>query len=202
MLPLLGAALFTTNASAQLVTSPRELTGLKLDDLAALAIECGWSAEHVTDDDDDALLIVEINQRKLVLHPHACDRNGHCGGLYVFALIPSQASSQTVNDFNVHFNPARATIREGQVVLDRYIIGDFGVARGTLSIELQVQAGLIDDWWDFTRDRQANAMQVSFNPLLPEQGTTKLPLPLMEELDLKAPLLEVLELGNGPRPQE
>lgn len=185
-------------AAAQLVSEPRKLIGINFNDLEALAVESGWDTERITQD-GDSVLVVNIKGRRVVMWPRACDSEGRCGGLYIFSLIPSQASSALTNGFNVQYNPARATLRDGQVVLDRYIIGDFGVTRGGLSIELQVQAQLIDDWWDYAKAHKIRGTAVSFNPLLEELPPVTAVTSHFEDLKFAAPLLDQIASGNGPR---
>ena len=186
-------------ASAQMVSEPRELIGFNFEDLETLAADAGWGS-YRADDGTSEVLVITIDGRKLVLWPRACSSEGRCGGLYVFALVPFQASSALTNAFNVKFNPARATIRDGQVVLDRYLIGDFGVVRGSLWIDLQAQAKMIDDWWEFAEDNRVRATAVSFNPLLaekwPENETVS---SHFDEIKLSPALLDQVAAGNGPR---
>ncbi|MEM9234303.1 MAG: hypothetical protein AAGA69_08705 [Pseudomonadota bacterium] len=198
LLTSLLALTLTGQAAAQLVSDPRRLTGLSFDELESLASESGWSTERISQN-NDTVLVVDIKGRKVVLWPRACDGAGRCGGLYIFSLIPAQASSTLTNGFNVQYNPARATLRDGQVVLDRYLIGDFGITRGGLSIELQVQAKLIDDWWTYARAHKVKGTAVSFRPLLEELPKLTTVTSHLDELDLPAPLLDQIASGNGPR---
>ena len=187
-------------ASAQLVSNPRQLMGFGFDDLERFAEDAGWTSYRVNEEESE-VLVLTVRERRLVLWPRACDSRDICRGLYIFALIPSQASSAKTNAFNVEYNPARATIRDGQVVLDRYLIGDFGVSRGTLSIELQVQAELIDDWWAFTQTNKASATAVAYDPLLENYATETPSLDMhFDSLDLSPSLLDKIAAGNGPRP--
>lgn len=185
-------------AAAQLVSEPRKLIGLSYDEIEAVAEDSGWPVERVTEG-GDTVLVVTIGGRRVVMWPRACDSDDRCGGLYIFSLIPSQSSSALTNGFNVQYNPARATLRDGQVVLDRYVIGDFGITRGSLSIELQVQAKLIDDWWAYSKAHKIRGTAVAFEPLFEELPELPTASSHFDELSLEAGLLDRIASGNGPR---
>lgn len=195
---LFSAVAFLGLARAQLVENPRVLMGFDLDSLEGLAVESGWGTERVTEG-DDTLLVITVGGRHLALWPRACDSEGRCGGLYVFSLIPSRSTTALTNGFNVQYNPARATLRNGQVVLDRYLTGDFGVTRGGLSIELQLQAKLIDDWWAYAKANQVATTAVSFSPLIKELPPVTAVSHHLDELSLTDTLLDQIASGNGPR---
>lgn len=153
-------------AATQLTPEPRRLMTFAMADLEALARDQGWLAERYTDPQGIEVLLIAVSGRRLALWPRACDEMGRCGGLYAFAVLPVGASSIVTNAFNARFPPARATVREGRVILDRYVVGDFGVARGSLAIDLQLLARLIDDFHAFHAGNGAT-WNAGFDPLLP-----------------------------------
>lgn len=181
------------------VSNPTALADFKIPNLQALTSEMGWQSNVVTEGGQQ-VLIVSINSRQVALWPVACNpQTGACAGLYCFALIPDRTSAAVANDFNVAFNPARATIRDGQVVLDRYIIGDYGVARGSLVIDLAVQADLINQWWNFKQSQSVSA-QVAFAPILEAPKDVHKAAAGTTHLDRLAPsdtLLDQISAGNG-----
>jgi hypothetical protein len=141
------------------VSNPAGLTDLQLGSLAQVIRDAGLPVEQIEFGNSTGLGVT-INNRKVALFPTACDTK--CNGLYILAPIPDQASAAQANGFNIRYNPARATIRDGALVLDRYIIADYGMTRGGLIIELLVQADMINLWWDY---KQSGPTEVSFAPL-------------------------------------
>lgn len=174
LLLALAALAFATPAMAQGPTLPQagEVTDFSMDSLLGLVHDAGWKARPFEEDNGLRGIGVTIGSRELVLVPTACNDAGSCKGLYTYALIPDNPGAVDLNRFNLAYNPARATSQGGALVLDNYLIGDYGVVRGTLAVHLLVQADLIGAWWKFRQgDTQIDlSKSVAFAPLVPAPG--------------------------------
>lgn len=147
------------------------------DALSALAQDAGWNPRSFQNDDGTQGVAATISGRELVMIPTACDQRGTCKGLYTYALIPDDPEVIDLNSFNLAFNPARATTQDGILVLDNYLVGDYGVVRGSLAVHLKVQADLITAWWEFRQNmtspgHSSTAQTVSFQPFTPLPSPT------------------------------
>lgn len=137
-------------ASAQMLSDRQTVIPITFEALETFLDDAGWRYERRIASGED-VIVAEIEKRTIILWPRACNQDGVCAGLLSFAVIGDLASAKEVNRFNNRFHAARATLREGRVIMDSYTYADFGVVRGSLLIELAVLAGLVDDWWDFAK---------------------------------------------------
>lgn len=141
-----------------------------VDSLVQLIKDAGWKPRPFREDDGTRGVGVTIGTRELVMLPTNCDQWGQCKGLYTYALIPDDPGAADLNNFNLRYNPARATAQNGVLVLDNYIIGDYGIVRGSLAVHLLVQADLISAWWNFRDSKDGSSSfsnSVSFSPISP-----------------------------------
>ncbi len=193
------AALFgLSSAKAQPpVSNPSGLISFNANALQALVQEAGWTA-RIEQNNGRPAIIATVEGRTLVLNPTACGTNGQCGGLLTFAVLPDQASLETVNQFNVRYNPIRATIRGGRVVLDRYTIADFGAARGSVVVDLAVHASMINEWWKFRGQGGQGGLSnaISFSPLIDPQETHNKQVSILQDVPLSLSLFEKLAEKN------
>ncbi|MEM9421111.1 MAG: YbjN domain-containing protein [Pseudomonadota bacterium] len=201
---LIGASLsMVSGAAAQQppVSNPSGVMKFNPGALQALVQEAGWQAK-IEPNNGSPVVVASVNGRTLVLSPTACDATGACAGLLTFAILPDQASLSTVNQFNVRYNPIRATVREGRIVLDRYMIGDYGAARGSLIVDLAVHASMVDAWWTFRDQGNKGGLSnaISFRPLVSKKKGHSVEVSLMQDAPISLSLFERLSFGNSALP--
>ncbi|MEM9234304.1 MAG: hypothetical protein AAGA69_08710 [Pseudomonadota bacterium] len=167
LLALTAFVMMLPAARAQELPGAEEVMTFSTEEIMALIDDAGWKARPFTEEDGLTGVGVTIGSRELVLIPTACVQGGACKGLYIYALLPDNPGAADLNTFNLNFNPARATAQGGMLVLDDYIVGDYGVVRGSLAVRMLVQADLIGAWWEFRSGDKAVDFSntVSFDPI-------------------------------------
>lgn len=182
LLAVLALSLFTPAYAKSDLPGADEVMSFSLDELVTLIKDAGWQAEPFNEDGLTGVTLT-IGTRQLALVPTACVSSGNCKGLYTYALIPDNPGAADLNKFNLSHNPARAITQNGTLVLDNYIVGDYGVVRGSLAVHLLVQASLIDAWWQF-RQGDKNEIDLSKSVAFSPLGEPALPLG-MAGIDIK-----------------
>ncbi|WOI52133.1 YbjN domain-containing protein [Parvularcula sp. LCG005] len=161
---LSGAAL--GGAMAQPVSRPTEmLPSVSFTHIEPVLREAGFQT-LIQEANGQKVMYVQANNRRLQLFQRACSSETQCAGLWMFAFMTSSASLDQINQFNMGSKPARATLINGKVALDRYLIADYGTARGSFVINAAVFVSMIDQWFEF--EKQTGAVAVSFEPLFGE----------------------------------
>jgi hypothetical protein len=151
-------------AAAQAISRPTELVpSVAFEDITPVLAELGWQT-NVRAVNGQQLMEVRTPNAILVFRRRACTSEASCAGLWMFAFMDDQESLGVINEFNQSSKPARATIVNNKVVLDRYLIADYGITRGSLMVNVVTFASMVDVWRNFTRQR--GAVAVSFEPLL------------------------------------
>lgn len=159
---LLGAASLVMPSQAQTLKDRQTVIPITLDSLQAMLDEAGWPNQQTKTAGED-IIVAKFDGKTIVLWPQACSDLGVCSGLLSFASLGDTANTAQVNQFNNRHHAARASLRNGHVILDSYTYADFGVVRGSLLIELAVLAKLVDDWWIY--DRQMAEARSTFQPI-------------------------------------
>ena len=174
------------SASAQeIVSNPRGIVpSVSLSDVAPVLEEMGAQVEIGSGENAGAML-VRYQGRVLIFRERACRSAGVCYGLQMVAKITASTDFNTVNQFNTGSPPTRAVLVGGDLFLDRYLIADFGITRGSLAVNVAVFTKGIDKWFEMTR-----ATAVSFeDPARPAH----------EDFAYANMLLRTFEESNEPK---
>ena len=99
----------------------------------------------------EEFMFVRLNGRFLRLKSRVCSNGvSGCAGLWITAFINGETpDTQMINAFNTGSPPTRATLQGGSVILDRYLIADYGITRGSLAVNFSVAVGGINAWFEF-----------------------------------------------------
>ncbi len=164
-----GAFAAVSAAQAQdIVANPTGVVpNLALSNIQPVLQEAGFGAQ-VQVIQGEQMLRVTYNDFVMYMSARACRADGNCAGLWMLAPLNDSASMTTINSFNQNSKPARATVVGTQVLLDRYLIADYGITRGSFLVNTAVMFGMIEQWFEFKASAQAQ--RVSFTPLIPEIG--------------------------------
>lgn len=105
------------------------------------------------------------------LSQNACNQMGTCAGLILMSHLNETGSLDMINKFNATTPAARAFINDqGKVTLMHYIIGDFGVTKGSLVVNIGAFFSSVDKWnRGYSEQNLGNV--VTFEPFTPEQGS-------------------------------
>ena len=149
------------------------LPGVSFDQGEPVLRDAGMSTQRRVID-GTPVLVVQANGRILNLQNRACSLQGECGGLWMFAFLDDSAPLSTMSRFNQVSKPARANLLDGKVVLDRYLIADYGITRGSLVVNVGVFAASVDQWFAFN-EASGPQQRVSFDPIMapPSQGLSQ-----------------------------
>ena len=115
------------------------MRGFNVNQLAALATELGWTSQVIVADNGSSGLAVKIPEgATFFLEPVAC--SPQCVGLSIFAFFgsASNASPASVNAFNGMQNPVKVLTANNMILMQRYVIADYGTPRGNVAVELGV----------------------------------------------------------------
>ena len=110
---------------------------------------------------------LQVGGAILVLLPNACENTlplSGCVGLYVRAFFDGAPSLELVNQYNTGEIIMAAQVEEnGDVVLRRYLIADFGFQRGSLIADVENSLVAIDRYFRFldTYDKSVQVSQIS-----------------------------------------
>ncbi|MEM9421110.1 MAG: YbjN domain-containing protein [Pseudomonadota bacterium] len=157
--------LSSLSLAQRLVNEPAGLVpSISFDRVEPILREAGMNTQRRVID-GTPVMVVQANGRILNMQNRACDAQGECAGLWMFAFLDDAASPEALIQFNQMSKPARANLVDGRVTLDRYLIADYGTTRGTLAINVGVFAASVDQWFGFNQP-QTQRQQVSFAPLL------------------------------------
>ena len=161
------ATAFLTSAYAQTgapVANPSGiLRSLSFDDISPILTELGYTTEQVNQNGQTALVVRSADGRTMLFKETVCRQPGTCAGLWMIAIINDTASTDMVNNFNSQARTTRASVQEGVVFLDRYLIADYGTARGSFAVNATVFKNVIDLWFQFTSQSRGTANTISFN---------------------------------------
>ncbi|WP_370338578.1 YbjN domain-containing protein [Parvularcula marina] len=143
------------------------------------------------------LIRIESRGRVVLLQENGCTRGG-CAGLMIFAGFDETTDLETINQYNATTPSQRALLdQDGRVVLLHYVIGDFGVTRGSLIVNIGAFFAGIDKWQE-EFSRGVLVKSVKFDPLLDENAVAESHIS-REVLDL---LWEDPSLYNQAKTQE
>lgn len=158
---------FAATASAQSGAPVSNPTGLvptlTLETVQPVLNEVGFSTNIATLSNGGRLMEVRYGNRLILLESQACASSSSCAGLAMYAILTGSTSLSQVNAFNQVSKPARATISDGVLMLDRYLIGDYGVTRGSFIVDIAVFVSMIDQWYAFSGSM---ATSVDYEPLI------------------------------------
>ena len=133
-----AAAAFSTGANAQ-ITNPNGIVGsYNIDVVESLMTELGIGTQQSQASDGTTYLVATIDGVNHVLHPRACEQ-GVCKGLRLLTIFEnSPVNLETANMFNTQHNPTRMIVENSSMIFHRYLIGDYGYARGNFLTNLAV----------------------------------------------------------------
>ena len=136
-LAIAGAA-FTGAANAQIANPTGIVSSYNVDVVESLLTELGIGSQRAQASNGTTYLVATIDSVNHVLHPMACEQ-GVCKGLRLLTIFEnSQVDLQTANRFNTQHNPTRMIIENTDMIFHRYLIGDYGYARGNFLTNLAV----------------------------------------------------------------
>ncbi|MEL6365589.1 MAG: hypothetical protein AAFR11_12205 [Pseudomonadota bacterium] len=125
------------------------LPTLTLEAVAPLFAEAGFSVRR-----DGQYLVINVSGRTVVAEAAACRSANDCDGLFLYAIANSRSSAAVAAEFNRRQRIARSVyVDETSVALDRYLIGDFGVARGSVVVDVYVLASMLDNWFQYNNSQ-------------------------------------------------
>lgn len=157
LLPLVAAvfvAATSFSAAAQSSGPASEqsvLPNLDLEIVQLVLEEAGAYAELKYSERDGEYLFVIYEGRKAKFYPTACNDTG-CGGMRMLAFLNDETDPQTVNRFNVSYAAITAIdVGGGKVGLQRYLIADHGITRGTLVVNVSTFFHMIELWENFSK---------------------------------------------------
>ncbi|MEM6648970.1 MAG: YbjN domain-containing protein [Pseudomonadota bacterium] len=154
------------------VSRPTDLVeSLSFEDIGPVLTEAGIP-NQVQVVNGQQVMLAEIQGTKVQFRRRACVREDKCAGLWMFAYINDTSTPEVLHEFNKSSKPARAMLFDNAVVLDRYLIADYGTARGSLIINVRVFAQMVRQW--FTFSQQNGPVQVSFQPLMQTRPLTEI----------------------------
>ncbi|MEX0644506.1 MAG: hypothetical protein WD076_04305 [Parvularculaceae bacterium] len=146
-----SAAAAVSVSSAQELARGREMiSNVSLEAVQPVLSEAGFTVTPNLEGKAEFML-VEYGGRKLILGETVCEAANSCDGLVIFGLLTDTAGTDVVNDFNSRQNPARAVATPDNVVIDHYIMADYGMVRGSLVVNVGVMFNMIDRWFEFRR---------------------------------------------------
>lgn len=137
-------ALAAPAASAQAIPNAAAIiNGFTAADLASVAADLGYASQSIVSDNGAAgLSITTPEGYQFFVAPTVCTPK--CLGLDIVAFFgPSSATTLTAaNDFNASLSLAKTFIASDTIILSRYVIADYGTARGNVGAEFTNFIGL------------------------------------------------------------
>jgi len=168
---LSAAALCVAPAFAQQpdpVSRPRDIiSSYALENVIPVLNELGFQSTQSEANGARAVTATRNGRTILVLET-VCKQPGSCAGLWMIALINDSVSAETVNAFNSATRTVRASTTNNALYLDRYLIGDYGAARGSLAVNFEVFVQSIDLWFQFASQAGSGSRSsIAFMPTEP-----------------------------------
>lgn len=148
---LTAAALCFSGAAAQneVISNPNQIVpNVALSQVTPLLDEAGYEYQ-LNQTEEETVLYVTVNGTNMMLMPRVCQSETDCDGLWMLALIDGAIDQNIINEFNNNSPATRAAVRGNQVWLDRYLIADYGITRGSLVINIEVFASTIQDFLSY-----------------------------------------------------
>lgn len=147
------------------VSRPRDIiSSYALENVVPVLNELGFQTTQSEANGARAVTATR-NGRTLLVLETVCAQPGSCAGLWMIALINESVSTETTNAFNSATRTVRASTTNGALYLDRYLIGDYGAARGSLAVNFEVFAQSIDLWFQFSSQAgSGTGSSISFAP--------------------------------------
>lgn len=136
--------------SAQGLSDPRQIVpSFDVQSLASIANETGYQTAVMADDNGAAYVKITAPEGVFYASPAAC-ASGTCYGLdiYTFFGDDSSVSLETLNQFNQRSFTKALTI-DHTVMLARYEIADYGIAKGNIAHNYTNFIALAQDFVDF-----------------------------------------------------
>lgn len=161
---LVGASTVGSVAAAQpQIANPNQvLPNVGFQYIVPVLQEAGFNVQQVNLD-NQTVLRVQSGNSVVIMYRRACQQNADCAGLWMLAFLNEGRPLPLLNRFNTVSKPARASILNGNVVLDRYLIADYGVTKGSFLVNVGVFFSMIDQWRQFAQNE--GPVAVSFEPL-------------------------------------
>lgn len=156
------ALLAVTGASAQGIANPTGVVAnVSFVAIQPLLSEIGatYSMQKIGDND---VLVVKAGPRTLLFRQAACSGYGNCAGLIMEAVINDQLPpEQMINYFNQLSNVSTAVRYNNALVLERYLIADYGITRGSLAVNIMAFTNSINDWVRFSQNASGQASTIA-----------------------------------------
>ena len=162
---LMGASAEPIPATTQPVTDPMGVVpNLAFQHIDPVIRDFDNSVEYVTISGVQVMRI-ESRGRVVLLIPNSCSLNG-CAGLRLLAGVNETASPEAINQFNATTPIARAYLNaDGKVEMMHYMVGDYGVTRGSLIVNIGAFFAGMDKWTE-EYSRGVLVQSVDFEPLM------------------------------------
>lgn len=145
------AALIATSAATAQELPLSNPTGtvpsVALEYVAPILREAGFSVQENFNGNAN-IMLADAFGRKIFFVENACQSATDCKGLRILAALSDSATAQRVNDFNLSYNATRAIAAPEGVLLDHYVIADFGISRGAIFVTAAVVASTINLWFE------------------------------------------------------
>ncbi len=112
---------------------------------------------------DTDVLVVQAGNRTLLLRQNACSGYGNCAGLIMEAVIGGGdlPPPQMVNYYNQLSYVSTAVLYNNALVLERYLIADYGTTRGSLAVNIMAFTNGINEWFRFKNGAAGQASTIA-----------------------------------------
>ncbi len=133
----------TTDAANDTIWYAFDLTEIE-DLLSEMSIE----TERDVDLDGKPYLLAESYEGyKFLMQIKACEAEDNCLGLDVFSSFEFQPTPAQLSDLNEKFSYMKFyTTDDGELVLQKYLTADYGIARGNVRINIVTFMDIIDQF--------------------------------------------------------
>ncbi len=119
-----------------------------LTEIEDLLNEMGLETERDVDIDGKSYIVSEsYDGYKFLMQIKACEADDTCLGLDVFSSFEFQPTSAQLSDLNEKFSYMKFyATSDGELVLQKYITADYGIARGNVRINIATFIDIIDQF--------------------------------------------------------
>lgn len=117
-----------------------------LADITALLSEMGYQSELNEEGTEDPFLLVTSGaERSFIVQQRSCDDAGDCFGLGFLSVFDADMTPKEITALNDRYAYMKFYVdSEDDLILQKYITSDYGIARGNVRINLMVFMEILD----------------------------------------------------------
>lgn len=121
-----------------------------LDDVQALLIEIDVTPELVEEEDGSSYIsATRANGYSFFLNPRLCEENANCLGLNIYSVFDTNTSAEQLTTLNERYAYMKFySTANNELILQKYITADYGIARGNIKINLVTYLDILDSFED------------------------------------------------------